>query len=266
MLKLTTPSQINDYFARWHEFTESERLQTIRDLKIKGKLSIVPSSLQVDFDFKCPMNGFVVARPCNLSSCQYYIGPKRISAEGKKRSPKVEIVEAQQTAAAECKNCLINCLDKSKNGRLSAQEVATIMGISVSEVNSINNNAIAKIRRATVKELIEKLQLPRFKYLTGSCVACGMNIQDELEMSAQPELLIVASEYGWCSEGCRDDKPKWQFTLERQFECDYLDIFGVGLSINSNFETLGNIFGVNNDLLKEHEKDIRKRHAHHQTL
>lgn len=265
MLKLTKPSDVNTYFSGWHEYVEAERLQTIRYLKTKGKLSIIPNGVPVDNDFRCPLNGFTVARPCNLSSCQFYIGPKS-GLKSMKRTPKAEMVEAQQTAAAECKNCLILCSYRSKNGRLSAQEVATIMGISVSEVNSINNNAIAKIRRTTIREKIEKLQLPRFKYLKGFCVSCGMHIQEELEFNCHPDLSIVIGEYGWCSEVCREDKPKWQFQIERHFECDYLDALSVGLSVHTNMDTLGNVFGVGNDVIKEHEKDIRRRYERHRNL
>jgi hypothetical protein len=265
MLKLTSAAEVNRFFSRWHELTESERLQTIRELKNSGKLSIVPRRVSTDTDFQCPLKQFIVARPCNMTTCQYYIGPKRHTSESKKRSPKAEILEAQQIAAAECKNCLILCLDKSKNGRLSAQEVATVMGISVSEVNSINNNTIAKIRRAKIKEQIERLQLPRFKYLKGFCVSCGMNIEDELELNS-PEFSIVLNEHGWCSEGCRDDKPKWQFYIERSFNYDYLDVLAVGLAAHQNIDTLGNVFGVSNDEIRLHSKDIKKRHAEHKLL
>ena len=266
MLKLTSPLEINNYFEKWHEYTEAERLQTIRDLRAMGKLTMVANKVSVSTDFKCPLNSFTVARPCNLSSCQYYIGPKKITLEGKKRQPKAEILEAQQTAAAGCKNCLILCLDMAKNGRLSAQEVATVMGISVSEVNTINNNAIAKIRRATIKERIEKLQLPRFKYLEGFCISCGLCIEDELELNVQPELTAVLEKHGWCSEGCRDDKPKWQFQIERNFECDFLDVLAIGLEVHGNIDTLGNIFGVPNDVVKEHERDIKKRSQYHRNI
>ena len=275
MLKLTSPVEINKYFSKWHEYTEAERLQTIRDLRtvvpgvlgsLTGKLTIVPNGKPVTTDFRCPLNGFTVARPCNLSSCQYYIGPKKMTTDGKKRVPKAEILEAQQTAAAGCKNCLILCLDRAKNGRLSAQEVATVRGISVSEVNSINNNAIAKIRRATIRERIEKLQLPRFKYLDGFCVSCGLCIEDELELNTHPELSVVVEKHGWCSEGCRDDKPKWQFQIEREFECDYLDALAVGLSTHGNLDTLGNMFGVPNESVKEYEKDIRKQANYHSNI
>lgn len=265
MLKLTSPSDVNDFFSRWHDLTEAERLETIRTLKTLGKLAIVPNRQPIETDFKCPLNSFTLARPCNLSSCQYYIGPKKAGANSKKR-PKAEILEAQQIAAAECRNCLILCLDKSKNGRLSAQEVATVMGISVSEVNSINNNAIAKIRRATIKEQIERLQLPRFKYLRGFCVSCGMNIEDELELNVNPELSIVLDVYGWCSDACKADKPKWQFQIERSFMCDYLDVLAIGLKVHGNLETLGNIFGVPNEIIKEHKKDILKRQEKHKFL
>lgn len=265
MLKLDDPAAVNAYFSKWYDYVEAERLQTIRDLKTKGKLSIIPNGVPIDTDFKCPLNGFTVAKPCHLSSCQFYLGPKSTAINNKK-NPKAEIVEAQQVAAADCKNCLILCSYKSKNGRLSAQEVATVMGISVSEVNSINNNAIAKIRRTTVKEKIEKLQLPRFKFLKGFCVSCGMYIQDELEFNTHPELSIVFGEHGWCSEGCRDDKPRWQFQIERQFGCDYLDALAVGLSVHSNIDTLGAMFGTSNETIKEHEQDIRRRYELHRNI
>lgn len=261
MLNFKTPKEINEFFAQWHDLSEAERLQTIRDLRDEGKLTIVPNGAPTGTGFQCPINGFALARPCNISSCQYYIGPKIV--ENKKRTPKAEILEAQATASAESKNCLIMCLDKSKNSRLSAQEVATVMGISVSEVNSINNNAISKIRRAKVREQIERLQLPRFKYLKGFCVACEMNIQDDLEMNTHPELTIGIQEFGWCSDGCKHDKPKWQFTIERQFDCDFIDALAVGHSIHQNYDTLGNVFGVNNDYLKEYKDSVCKRKSEH---
>jgi len=259
MLNFKNPKDINAFFADWPLLSEAERLQTIRDLRTLGSLTKIPNGTPIDSGFACPINGFSLARPCNIDSCQYYLGPRIV--ENKKRIPKVEIVEAQAIASAESKNCLIMCLDKSKNSRLSAQEVATVMGISVSEVNTINNNAIAKIRRAKIKERIERLQVPRFKYLDGFCVACELNIEDELELNTHPELSIAAQQYGWCSEGCKQDKPKWQFQIERYFDCDYIDALAVGSSINPNYDTLGSIFGVNNDYLKEYKEAVQKRKA-----
>jgi len=261
MLNFKSPKDINAFFAGWHLLSEAERLQTIRDLRTEGNLTIVPNGTPTDSGFACPINGFSLARPCNIDTCQYYIGPKIV--ENKKRTPKVELLEAQAISSAESKNCLIMCLDRSKNSRLSAQEVATVMGISVSEVNTINNNAIAKIRRAKIKERIERLQLPRFKYLGGFCVACEMNIEDELDLNTRPELNVVVHEFGWCSEGCKQDKPKWQFQIERQFHCDFIDALAVGASIHTTYETLGNVFGVNNDYLKEYKGIVQKRKNEH---
>lgn len=229
----------------------------IRDLRTQGSLTIVPNGTPTDAGFACPINGFSLARPCNIDTCQYYIGPRIV--ENKKRTPKAEILEAQAMASSESKNCLIMCLDRSKNSRLSAQEVATVMGISVSEVNTINNNAIAKIRRAKIREQIERLQLPRYKHMTGFCVACEMNIEGELDLNTRPELNIVVHQFGWCSEGCKHDKPKWQFQIERQFDCDFIDVLAVGSSIHSNYDTLGNVFGVNNDYLKGYKDIVSKR-------
>ena len=240
-----TPDEVNKFFSNWHDLNEAERLQAIRELRSIGNLST--RVLQnIETGFKCPLNNFDLIRACKLDSCHYYIGPKQAKSYS----------EDQAKAASVCKNCMINCLEKTKNNRLSALEVATLLGISISEVNNISTQTVAKVRRAAIKEALEKFQVPKYRYLTGHCINCEVSIIDELEMGLKPELVMVPYEYGWCSMRCKDSKPKWQFLIEREFSCHYMDALAIGYTVYKNIETLGHVYMVTNDVLKGLKKRI----------
>ena len=251
--KFKTTKEINRFFSKWHDLKEVDRIQAIRDLRSVGELTAINITKPAESSFACPMHGFTLTRSCSLTSCQYYIGQKR----GTRFSS-----DAQAKAIAECKNCLINCLDQAKNSRLSAAEVAMLLGISLSEVNNTNSYAIAKVRRATIKETIEKYQINRYSFIPGHCVSCEVCITDELEMGVRPELTITPYRYGWCSGSCKDDKPKWQFSIEKEFGCFYLDALATGMEIYS-IDNLGIVFGVANDTIKEIKNEIEQ---HYKTL
>jgi len=238
-----TTKEINSFFENWHEHTELTRLETIRALRVSGHLSTKYKSECCE-DFKCPLFGFTLIKPCGLMTCQYH-------------TP-VTVNPVQVQLAHGCKNCLINCLDISKNNRMSAHEVANILGISVSEVNNSNANAVSKVRRQKIRENLEKFQLPRFKYLTGHCVFCEQYIQDELEMNLWPELTIQSTKYGWCSFECKEKKPKWQFAIEKEFGCNYLDALTVGYLLYNNIESLGGIFFINKEIISKLKYGIQK--------
>jgi hypothetical protein len=198
MLKFNTPEEVNQYFAGWHDFSEADRLKTIRDLKLLGTLGKVDHRATPS-PFKCPINGFVLSRPCQLKQCQYYLD------------------------STEDRNCLVNCLSRTKHGRLSAPEVAEVLNSSVSDINQVTNQAVCKIRKAIIKERVEKLVNRRYRYLPGHCVHCETVIQDELDLNLNPELVIEYGQYGWCSPDCRKAKPKWQFRIELEFGCHHRD-------------------------------------------
>lgn len=245
-----TSKEANKFFRHWHDLNEGERLQSIRDLRQVGSLST--RLLQnIEKGFKCPIHNFDLVRACKLSTCHYYIGPYQVGPYQNKCYN-----EDQVKAASICKNCVINCLDRTKNGRLSAQEVATLLGISISEVNNISTQTVAKVRRAAIKEAIEKFQVPKYRYLTGHCISCEISIIDELEMGLKPELVLVPYKHGWCSHRCKDTKPKWQFLIEREFTCYYLDALAIGYTVYKNIENLGHVFMVSNDILKNLKKRI----------
>lgn len=227
-------NEINAFFNNWHNHTELVRLETIRALRSAGHLS-ARFKHDNSNEFKCPLHGFFLVKPCGVLSCQYNI-------------PLTDN-HTQIQMAQECKNCLINCLDLSKNNRMSAHEAANILGIPISEINNANNTAVSKIRRAKIKENLERYQLPRYTFLTGHCVSCERYIQDELEMNLFPDLVIQSNSFGWCSPECKEKKPKWQFIIENEFGCFYLHALTVGFVLYKNVESLGGIFSLNKEIL-----------------
>lgn len=237
-----TTKEINYFFENWHDHTELNRLETIRALRSLGHLSAKYKN-ETNNEFKCPLHGFNLIKPCSLHSCQYHI-------------PTVINNPVQIQMANNCKNCLINCLDISKNNRLSANETANLLGVSVSEVNNNNASAISKIRKSKIKESLERFQIPRFEYLSGHCVACEQYIQDEIEMCLCPELIIQPSVHGWCSIECKEKKPKWQFNIEKEFNCNYLHALTVGFVLYKNIESLGGIFGLNKEIVLKLKSQI----------
>ena len=246
ILKITgnTINEINSFFAHWYEHTELARLETIRALKAVGHLS-AKYKQESSENFKCPLHNFTLIKPCSLSSCQYHLST-------------IQGNLVQQQLILECKNCLINCLDLSKNNRLSATEVSGVLGLTPSEINICNATAISKIRRAKIKEQIEKHQIPRFRYLKVHCVSCGLFIQDELEMNLYSDLIIQSDTHGWCSDECKDKKPKWQFVIEKEFECDYIHALSVGFMLYNNIENIGGIFSLNKEILQKNKNSIQK--------
>jgi hypothetical protein len=240
----STPKEINLFFSSWQNHTELKRLDTIRSLRAIGQLSAKYKSNEMQEEFKCPLFGFSLSKPCTASSCQYHVKPTATNP-------------LQVQMAHECRNCLINCLDTSKNNRLSAQEVAGILGISVSEVNNCNAAAVSKIRKAKIKESLEKFQIPRFEAFTGHCINCEQHIQDELDLNLWPELIIQSSMHGWCSFKCKEKKPRWQFLVEKEFGCNWLDALAVGVLLYSSIEGVGNIFGIHKDIIQKHKQEIQ---------
>lgn len=227
MQKFESPGEVNKFFETWHEFSEVQRLQTIRDLRSHGTLGIVVNKPSVPASFRCPVNGFVLSRPCQLGQCQYHM-----------ESP-------------EDRNCLVNCLSRTKHGRLSAPEVASVLNSSVSEVNQISNAAIKKIRKAIVKERIEKLVSQRYQYLPGHCVNCETYIQDELDLNVSPELVVEYGKHGWCSTDCRKAKPKWQFRIENEFGCHFKDAIWAAMTMHGlSLEDVDQIFGLESGTVK----------------
>lgn len=240
-----TPKDINSFFDNWDKHTESERLTVIRVLREMGQLSAKYKTRETAESFRCPLYNFMLVKPCSLNSCPYQLTIKQTDT-------------TQVDAVTQCKNCLIHCLDKAKNNRMSANETSVILGLSISEINSTSAVAVSKIRKTKIKEHTEKYQIPRFKYLRGHCITCEQYIQDEIDMNLWPELIIEPKMYGWCCSSCREKKPKWQFLIEREFECNFLHAIATGVIIYRSIDTLGSIFNLSKEILQAHKSKVNE--------
>ena len=202
-LQFSTVADVTMFFQGWHDYDESLKLQILRQLRDLGKIAPLTSKPSQDVS-KCPKYGFALSRPCGLSKCQFHMN-----------SP-------------ETKNCVINCLNNSKANRLTANEVSSITRLSLTEVNEVTQKSVCKIKKAILKEKVDRITLVRYQFLAGHCINCEMSIFDDLEMGINPELIFDAdSQYGWCSPECKASFAGWKFKIEKEFNCNYLDVLAI---------------------------------------
>lgn len=221
MLGFSSAQEINSFFDGWYDLPENQRLNLIRALRKEGTLGLVQATAP---EFSCPINAFPVVKSCGVKSCQFHL--------------------ASAVNLNTHKNCAIHCLSGAKGSRLTPTETASLLGISLKEVNSIGQTSLNKIRRAVVRENVEKHQVSRFSYLQGHCVSCGMTIRDELDLATTPELVIEVGAYGWCSTTCKTSKPEWQFKIELEFRCHYIQALAIGALLYRTSTQLEEIFGL----------------------
>lgn len=188
-------SKINDSVDNWHKLSQNERLETIR--KLKSVAQVTPCQLPRESELSCPEFGYRLSHPCSLSKCAFHINsPKNF-------------------------NCIYHGLDGTKKRRMTANDVASCMGMTISEVNSNINSAVLKIRMVKVGEEIASSRPNHFRYNEGHCVNCGVYIQDELDLNESPGLTIEFGKHGYCSEECKKAKPVWKFQLEHRYQTDW---------------------------------------------
>lgn len=186
---------INDDISRWNEINDSQRLKIIRSLKAFA--TIEKSSIPKDVEVSCPKHGYPLSGICNLKACPYHIDNIKSL------------------------NCLYHSLDVSKKKRLTSGEAASSMGMSVTQVNSLVNSGIQKIRVIKIEDEIESTRLNKFAYLDGHCANCGLNISDELDLGTNPGLIIEHGKVGYCSDTCKKEKAAWKVKLERRYGTDW---------------------------------------------
>lgn len=230
-MKFRSVQEVNNFFANWHDLVELEKLRAIRSLKESGELAATTHPSKSDQ--KCPLNNFLLSKPCSLKSCPYNVN-----------SPSH-------------KNCIIHCLSSSKLGKVSSAEASEILDLEVSEVNKLNSVAFAKIKKSVIKEKIERDLLPKYKYLVGHCVVCGTYIQDELDLNNAPELTIEYGKFGWCSPGCKKEKADWKFHIENEFHCDFEEVIKIAYSIFKLTKEVSEVLGLDEELLYPFEEKIK---------
>lgn len=230
-LQFSTVTEVNDFFNTWHRLSELNRLTTIKKLKDCGSLTVIkaPSA-----EHSCPLHGFPLAKPCSLTSCSYHL---RGSTTGKESADLIGI-------SSKFKNCLMGYINESKSNKLGASEISVLMGKSTSEINGLVASAVVKLRKAMIREKIEKMKIVRYSYLPGHCVSCEVSIHDELCLNTLPqELTIEWEKFGWCTKECKLDRPEWQFKIEHEFRCSYVDAVAAAITVYSPEEVFG-ILGV----------------------
>lgn len=228
--KFQTPEEVNSFFQKWNDLTELERLSLIKEFKEIGRLSISKEK-EVKTTVSCPMHGFPIIKPCDLKKCHYYV------------------------QSSSSKNCLPYSVEKVKNNRLPSSTIATLMKISVSEVNQMTTCTVNRIKHTVVREKIEPLSPFKFKYLQGHCVNCGASLHDNLSFG-HPTNLTIDEKYAWCDEECKKTKPKWQFQLEKDFGANYQIVLAAGVSVYKNPQTVDQLHGIPNGTTRSYMSQI----------
>jgi len=182
-------------------------------------------------DFTCPVHHFPLLKPCGVTSCQYH-------------------VSNETSDIHEHKNCLISRLDKTKNGKLTLTEVSQLLDLSLIEAGDVNEKAVIKIKKAFILDKIDKLRVVRFQYLEKHCVSCGQSIHDDLDYDdLVSDLILKPKKFGWCSNQCKSKKPRWQFEIEREFGCNFLDVLAVATKTYDQ-DTVEKLFAIPDGIMR----------------
>jgi len=230
LLKFKSAAETNQFFDKWGSFPELTRLHTLKELKANGTVAFVGKPTKEPF--KCPLYHFPLLVPCSVGSCPYHVG------------------------CASSKNCVINSVESAKTTRLFPQEIAALLGTTVNQVNATLDQGAKKIQVALVRDKIDHMMVPKFKFLPGHCVSCGAHILDELGMHSE---LAIDDDFGWCSDRCKRAKPDWAFRIEHDFECDFLDVASVAYSMTRKAEQVDLITNAPAGTCKSRLADIEER-------
>lgn len=188
-------SEINESISNWSQITQNDKLNTIR--KLRSVAAVTPCTLPKESELSCPEYNYQLSHPCNLKKCAFFIDSPRNF------------------------NCIYHGLDSTKKRRMTSNDVASCMKMTISEVNSHINSAVLKIRMIKIGEEIGTSKPNSFTYMEGHCVTCGTYIQDELDLNQNPALTIEFGKHGYCSDDCKKTKAAWKFKLENRYKTDW---------------------------------------------
>lgn len=211
----STSEGLNSFFKDWAGHSELTRLNVIKSLKQLGPLSFVGKPKEDGFS--CPLYRFPLNTPCSITGCPY------------------------QVSHAPSKNCTINAIETNKQARLSPQEISQLLGVSVAVVNTSLDNSVKLVQLALVQDRLTHVIIPRFSFLPGHCVSCGVNIVDELGLDPN---LTIDSDHGWCSDSCKTKSPSWMFSIEKAFSCDYTFVLAAAFCISRKPDSVDQLLGV----------------------
>lgn len=223
---------VESSISNWSSITNESRLQTIRLLK---SIAVIDTcQIPKDSEMSCPEHNHVMSSPCNLSLCSYYLS-----------NPKAF-------------NCIYHSLDNSKKKKLTPNEISTCLGITVNQINQHLASAVQKIRLIKIEDDIDADRLNKFSYLEGSCVNCGVNIEDELDLGLNPSLIIEHGKFGYCSDDCKKQKLPWKFKLEHKHGTDWeyaiIKINSYINTIKATSKEIDSLLGIDPTSLNEKDK------------
>lgn len=193
--QLDSIRKISETIECWDSVNEGSKLQTIRQIKSIAKIEkcTIPKSSELS----CPEYNYKLSQPCGLTACEFFIkDPQNF-------------------------NCIYHSLDNAKKKRLTTKEVSAVLECTESEVNSLINGAIQKIRVVRLEDEITATKPNKFEYLQGHCICCGVDIEDELDLGEAQNLTVEYGKFGYCSDACKKEKPAWKFKLEHRFGTDW---------------------------------------------
>lgn len=239
-MEVSLLKEITNDIQNWENIGDSDKLKAIRKLKSCAKIE--KCSVPKESNMSCPEFKYELSTPCNLSQCEFYLNsPQNF-------------------------NCTYHALDNGKKNRLTSSDVSKCLGYdTVNQVNTILNGAIQKIRIVRLEEEIVASRPNRFKHLTGHCVSCGMNIEDELDLGTKPNLTVDESvDHGYCSDSCKKSKTAWKFKLEKRFETDWEYVIYKSSqylsTIKATHKDVEGMLGVDPASLKSNDKEKVKKY------
>lgn len=234
-----TAEEINSFFANWFELSETERKESIKELKKLGNLvTIAPRSESQSGP--CPLWKQPIAKPCGLTNCSFYI-PSPASM-----------------------NCAISCLGNVKGAKLPPSEVALLLNLTGTETNKLTETAIKKIQVALIRDKIEESNTPKFTYLEGHCIACGAPIKDQLDSEIRPDLTTLNKKFGWCAGPkkdpfrCKNKVPYWQFLLQNNFGCHWGDVVAIALCCLKKQDVVSEALGLHKDIINKNWATVQR--------
>jgi hypothetical protein len=72
-------------------------------------------------------------------------------------------------------------------------------------------------------------------------MCCDVYIKEDIQFG---NAIALDEKHAWCSEQCRQAKPKWQFLIEKEFGRDYKIVLAVALSLYKKNSAIDHIFSL----------------------
>jgi len=223
-------TDVNLIFTDWEKKPYDDRLKIVRALKERGKVfkSEVVEDLGSNTTDVCYQYQHALIKPCSLEECSFYVNCEKH------------------------KNCVHLALASNKHAKYPAADIASLLKVSISDVNRITNLATNKLRKEYLKEKLDRHAYPRYDYIDHHCVNCGVSLHEEFEVKGGALFFGENDQYAHCSKKCLVAFPAWKFYIEEFFRCNYKEVLGIASQFYREMKILADLFGTSVDNI-EHE-------------